>query len=108
MKYRDGKNKYILRQVLSNYIPTHFFDRPKQGFRVPIFEWLKGDWIDMFNYYLSDQKLKNIPYLNLEGARNIKDQYLLGCDKEPHRAWYLFVLSMWSITIYSWLLMKKF
>jgi asparagine synthase (glutamine-hydrolysing) len=64
--YRSGSGelKMLLKKLLGHYIPVHLWDRPKQGFAVPIGKWLctslkswtmdelqsrqsgLGDWVD--------------------------------------------------------------
>lgn len=40
-KYHRGEKKYILKDLLSDYIPREIIDRPKKGFVVPIDKWLR-------------------------------------------------------------------
>jgi asparagine synthase (glutamine-hydrolysing) len=41
-KLRAGTNKYLLSELAYRYLPRAILDRPKQGFCVPINEWLRG------------------------------------------------------------------
>jgi asparagine synthase (glutamine-hydrolysing) len=56
-KLRNGKNKYLLRQLAYRYIPKDILDRPKQGFGVPVSDWLKGDLKLWAEERLNDQKI---------------------------------------------------
>jgi len=42
MKVRNNRGKLILRRLLDKYVPAQLIDRPKNGFAVPVGEWLKG------------------------------------------------------------------
>lgn len=42
MKVREGRGKWLVRQVLYKYVPHELVDRPKTGFSIPLAEWLRG------------------------------------------------------------------
>jgi asparagine synthase (glutamine-hydrolysing) len=42
MKLRHGTSKWALRQILYRHVPPALMDRPKQGFSVPLAQWLRG------------------------------------------------------------------
>ena len=41
-KIRDGRGKFLLRNLLAQYVPQQLIDRPKRGFSFPLAEWLRG------------------------------------------------------------------
>jgi asparagine synthase (glutamine-hydrolysing) len=46
-KVRDGRGKWILREILYKHVPRALVDREKMGFSVPLAQWLAGplrDW----------------------------------------------------------------
>lgn len=48
-KFVGGIAKWTLVRILQNYLPATSFNRPKQGFTLPLGEWLRGplrDWAD--------------------------------------------------------------
>ena len=45
-KIHKGTTKRILRDILSDYIPEHLFNRPKQGFGIPLSIWIKNELLD--------------------------------------------------------------
>ena len=64
LKFRDGKGKYLLRKVLGRYLPITLFDRAKQGFSIPIFDWFSSDLDSLFSRYFSGEKISNAGILN--------------------------------------------
>ena len=56
LKIHNGVQKYLLKQVLYDYVPAHLFDRPKWGFSIPLCEWLHKD----LQYLIDDYLNKNL------------------------------------------------
>ena len=49
LKLRGGETKWILRRMLHDRVPRELIERPKQGFEIPVADWLRGPllgWAD--------------------------------------------------------------
>jgi len=58
MKLAGGQGKHVLRQVLYRYVPRRMIERPKQGFAVPIGDWIRSPLRDWAGDLLSDASLR--------------------------------------------------
>ena len=99
IEWRVDKNggKRILRDILSTHIPKKLIDRPKQGFGLPVNEWLRGplkDWaINLFDK-------KNLPSNGLiDGniARETLDEHLQGKRNWDYRLWPILMWQQWNL-----------
>src|SRR3546814_3902087 len=43
MLRKDGDGKWPLRQLFDRHLPPAFRDRPKQGFAIPVADWLRSE-----------------------------------------------------------------
>jgi asparagine synthase (glutamine-hydrolysing) len=55
---RDGRGKWLLRQLLARYVPPELFDRPKRGFSIPLAQWLRTELKDWAEHLLEPSRLR--------------------------------------------------
>src|SRR3546814_2611380 len=58
MLRRDGAGKWPLRQLFDRYLPSELRDRPKQGFAIPVAEWLRGPLRDWAEHLLDPARME--------------------------------------------------
>jgi asparagine synthase (glutamine-hydrolysing) len=94
-RYEKGRQKKILRDILKEYIPEDIFNQPKQGFAVPIGDWMRNELKEDFLSALNDDFLNKVPNLDIDKFKILLDQHMT--EKEDHTAniWKLYVLSKW-------------
>jgi len=95
LKFRHGIYKYILKEVLYQYVPKHLFDRPKQGFAIPLNKWLKTSLSYLIDEYLSEEMINRYGALKYEEVKKLKTDYFNGADFLYNRIWLIIVLHMW-------------
>lgn len=95
LKYHNGVSKYILKEILYQYIPKRFFDRPKQGFAIPLNKWLRHELKYLIDENLNPEIIKKIGILNPDIVKNLIHDFFNGKDYLYHRIWLLIVLQHW-------------
>ena len=94
-KFYKGNMKRILKDVLYESVPEHFFDRPKAGFTMPFSRWFKEDLKDYVLNELDDQSLKAIPCIDVEKVKFMIKQHMNGSWDRYPLIWNLLVLKQW-------------
>jgi asparagine synthase (glutamine-hydrolysing) len=92
LKYKNNTTKYLLKEVLYQYVPKEIFNRPKQGFAIPLSKWLKTDLNYLINSYLSEEVVKKHNLVNYEVVNLLRSRYLSGVDYYYNKLWVLIVL----------------
>lgn len=94
-RYEQGRQKRILRDILKEYIPEDVFNQPKQGFAVPIGDWMRKELREEFDLALNDGFLNRVPNLNVEKFKSLLNEHMSGKKDHTPYIWKLFVLSKW-------------
>jgi asparagine synthase (glutamine-hydrolysing) len=96
MKLRHGGGKWILKRLLSRYVPDALVEREKMGFGLPIDQWLRGPLRDWAEPLLSERTLHEQGFFDVAAIRQLWQEFQSGeraCNQ-----------SLWSILMFqAWL-----
>jgi asparagine synthase (glutamine-hydrolysing) len=94
-KIRNGRGKWLLRQVLYDLVEPDLVDRPKMGFSVPIGAWLRGPLRDWAEELLFTTKHESRQYLQLARTRPRWNRLQSGDDREALSFWAVLMFESW-------------
>jgi len=92
LKIKNGDAKYLLKQVLYDYLPASLFDRPKWGFSIPLDKWLQGDLNFLLEKYTSKEICERYNLINYSVLKRYKTEFKNGKIFYYNRLWQIIVL----------------
>lgn len=94
-KIRGGEGKWLLRRVLERHVPMELFERPKQGFNMPVGQWLRGPLRDWAESLLEPARLRTEGYLDAEAVGGLWAEHLAGRGNHATRLWTVLMFEAW-------------
>ena len=94
-KIHGGVGKLPLRDIVSKYVPNELMNRPKAGFGVPIYEWLRTDLREWAEELLSNDSLKASGLLNAQEIRDTWALHLSGKKNVQYELWNVLMFQQW-------------
>lgn len=94
-KYHNGIKKYILREIVHQYIPKEMMDRPKMGFAIPIGHWMQNELKPLVEEYLSETRIKTQGLFNWDYVSKLKSDFFNGKKEYDMKLWYFLSFQMW-------------
>lgn len=97
LKYRNNITKFLLKEILYQYIPKTLFNRPKQGFAIPLNKWLNKKLSYLIDDYLSREVVTRFNVVNYNYVKELIESFRAGMDYKYNRIWLLIVLHRWLL-----------
>lgn len=94
-KYHNGEKKYILKEIVHQYIPKKMMDRPKMGFAIPIADWLQHELRSLVEYHLSETSIKQQQIFNWAFVNKLKTDFFQGKKEFDVKLWHVLMFQMW-------------
>tara|TARA_Y200000002_G_scaffold383052_1_gene402821 strand:+ start:3775 stop:5667 length:1893 start_codon:yes stop_codon:yes gene_type:complete len=95
LKLRNGQGKWILKQILNNYVPSHLTERSKMGFGIPIESWLRGPLRDWAENLLNEKRLRQEGYFDPKIVRDKWTEHLSGKRNWKSALWGVLMFQSW-------------
>jgi asparagine synthase (glutamine-hydrolysing) len=94
-KIRGGQGKWHLRRLLARYLPGELFERPKQGFSIPLGRWLRCELKPWANSHLSPDRLHKDGVFEPTAVHQLWNDHLSGRTNAPALCWSVLALQSW-------------
>ena len=95
IKNKDFGNKWILRKILSDYIPDKITNRSKSGFEIPIGTWLRGPLKNWAENLLQKERIQGGGFFNYKTIKKFWDEHQSGNYDWTPRLWGVIIFQSW-------------
>ena len=96
-KFRQGTRKYILKKVAERLgVPAELLHRRKQGFQLPLVDWMRNEMKDQFLRVLLEPRTLQRGYFRPESVQSLVDEHVRGRRNRSGLLWRMLVLELWQ------------
>lgn len=93
LKLAGHETKYLLKRAVKDLIPAEILNRPKQGFGVPVQEWINSQLRDRIRDTLTSSLQRG--YFESNYVRVLLDEHERGRRDHSMAVWALFMFELW-------------
>ena len=95
LKVANGKTKVLLKKVASRHVPAACIYRPKEGFSIPIKNWLARELRPLMEDLLNNKLIEKGGLFRAQTIERMKQEHLTGRANHSHILWSLMVFQAW-------------
>ena len=96
LKIRRGERKYVLKRAMVDTLPPSILRRSKEGFSIPMKNWLKQDLAPLMRDLLSPERISRRGWVDPRAVAALIDAHTAGRENHAHVLFSLMVLERWA------------
>jgi asparagine synthase (glutamine-hydrolysing) len=90
-----GRTKDLLKRAVADLVPHDLANRPKQGFSLPVKQWLRGPLATFARESIFGSRLRERGYFDYDAVSGIVDAHVAGRRNADTLIWSLINVSQW-------------
>jgi asparagine synthase (glutamine-hydrolysing) len=96
LKVANSKTKILLKRVAARHVPRECVYRPKEGFSIPIKNWLMSELRPLMEELLDKRKIDEQGFFQSRTVEKLKQEHLSGVANHSHLLWSLMIFQAWK------------
>ncbi len=96
-KINQSIGKKVLRNLLYRYIPKELLERQKQGFDIPVGQWVRGELRDWAEHLMTEKSIKYTGVFHPTKIRRFWKCHREGMFDESFNIWTVLMLQAWML-----------
>ena len=96
LKVRDGVRKYVLKQAMRGVVPDRILHRKKEGFSIPIKNWLRRELEPLMRDLLAPSRVARRGLFEPAEVTRLIEAHVAGRENHAHTLFPLMVFERWA------------
>jgi len=96
LKVHKRQTKVLLKRIAAKHVPRECVYRPKEGFSIPVKNWLNSQFRPIMEEFLNEHDVKTRGIFNIHTVDRLKKEHLAGMENHSHILWSLIVFHAWQ------------
>ncbi len=96
LKLKGTTRKHILKQAMKGILPDSILERRKEGFSIPMKNWLKRELRPLMEDLLSEERIRRQGLFRWKTVDRYLKEHLAGQANHAHKLFPLMVFSRWT------------
>ena len=96
LKVRGGERKYVLKRALADALPASILERSKEGFSIPMKNWLKRELAPLMRDLLAPERVRRRGWVEPDVVAARMAAHAAGRENHAHLLFSLMVLERWA------------